>query len=91
MPDSKGEVQLSSVPTLSIVEERVREALIEFGAEADLITRDATWEELDVDSLDLVELSQIAEEEYGVALKTDDIKSINTVGQAVDLIVARME
>jgi acyl carrier protein len=73
------------------VEERVREALIEFGAEADEITRDSTWEELDIDSLDLVELSQIAEEEFAVPLRTDDIKSITTVGQAVDLIAARME
>ena len=37
------------------------------------ITRDATFEELDVDSLDLAELAQIVEDEYGVELKGDDV------------------
>ena len=41
---------------------------------ADEITRDATFEALDVDSLDLVELAQIVEEEYGVELEGEDIE-----------------
>ncbi|CAA9481948.1 MAG: hypothetical protein AVDCRST_MAG69-828, partial [uncultured Solirubrobacteraceae bacterium] len=41
------------------VEKVVREALPQFGVEPDDITRDATFEDLDVDSLDLAELSQI--------------------------------
>ena len=36
---------------------------------AESVTRDATFEELDVDSLDLVELAQIVEDEFGVELK----------------------
>ncbi|HEY2637624.1 MAG TPA: phosphopantetheine-binding protein, partial [Solirubrobacteraceae bacterium] len=46
-------------------------------------------EELDVDSLDLVELAQIADEEYGVELKSEDMKDLKTVGDAIDLIVQR--
>jgi acyl carrier protein len=53
------------------------------------ITRDATFEDLDVDSLDLAELSQIIEDEYGVRLKGDDIGKIKTVGDAIDLVVSR--
>ena len=49
----------------------------------------ATFEELDIDSLDLVELAQIVEDEYGVVLKGEDMKELKTVGDAVDLIVAR--
>ena len=47
----------------------------------------ATFEELDIDSLDLVELAQIVEDEYGVVLKGEDMKELKTVGDAVDLIV----
>ena len=71
------------------VEKTVRDALVQFGPEPDQITRDATFEDLDVDSLDLAELSQIIEDEYGVQLKGDDVAQIKTVGDAVDLVVAR--
>lgn len=71
------------------VEKVVREALPQFGVEPDEITRDASFEDLDVDSLDLAELSQIIEEEFGVALKGEDVAQIKTVGEAVDLVVSR--
>ena len=81
---------MSTTATKEQVEQRVTKALEEFGAEPDKINRDAEFEALDVDSLDLVELAQIAEDEYGVEIKGDDMEGIKTVGQAVDLIVARM-
>ena len=46
-------------------------------------------ESLDIDSLDLAELSQIVEEKYGVALKGSDAERLKTVGDAIDLIVER--
>ena len=75
--------------TPEAVETTVRDALVQFGPEADDIKRDATFEELDVDSLDLAELSQIIEDEYGVKLKGEDVGKIKTVGDAVDLVVSR--
>jgi acyl carrier protein len=71
------------------VETTVRGALPQFGVDESQITLDATFEELDVDSLDLAELSQIIEDEYGVQLKGDDVAKIKTVGDAVDLVVSR--
>ena len=71
------------------VQGRVVEALASFGPDADQITREASFEELDIDSLDLVELAQIVEDEYGVVLKGEDMKELKTVGDAVDLIVSR--
>jgi acyl carrier protein len=71
------------------VEKTISEALPQFGVDASQITRDATFEELDVDSLDLAELSQIIEDEYGVQLKGEDVAKIKTVGDAVDLVVSR--
>jgi len=75
--------------TTEAVEARVREALIEFGAEAEAIALDATFESLDVDSLDLVELGQIVHEEYGVEIKGEDMPKLKTVGDAVALVVER--
>ena len=71
------------------IEARVIEALASFGPDESLITRDATFEALDIDSLDLVELAQIVEDEYGVVLKGEDMKELKTVGDAVDLIAER--
>jgi acyl carrier protein len=73
------------------VESRVVEALASFGPDADQITRDSTFEALDIDSLDLVELAQIVEDEYGVVLKGEDMKELQTVGDAIDLIVSRVD
>jgi len=71
------------------VEARVIETLASFGPDANQITRDATFEELDIDSLDLVELAQVVEDEYGVVLKGEDMKELKTVGDAIDLIAER--
>jgi acyl carrier protein len=71
------------------IEERVTEALVSFGAERDAITRDAGWEQLDVDSLDLVELAQIVEDEFQVQIREEDLKGIENVGQAIDFVAER--
>jgi acyl carrier protein len=73
----------------STIESVVFNALEEFGAEKAEINRDATFEVLDVDSLDLAELSQIVEDEFGVAIKSSDVENLKTVGDVLDLIAAR--
>ncbi len=81
------------MPTVTTqqVEARVVETLASFGPDADQITRQSTFEELDIDSLDLVELAQVVEDEFGVVLKGEDMKELKSVGDAIDLIVARAE
>ncbi|HEX4466037.1 MAG TPA: phosphopantetheine-binding protein [Solirubrobacteraceae bacterium] len=71
------------------IEQVVNEALERFGAEPENITRDATFEALSIDSLDLAELSQIVEGEFGVELTSSDVAQVKTVGDAVDLIASR--
>jgi acyl carrier protein len=78
-----------STVTREAVQTRVFAALEEFGAEPDEITLEATFEALDVDSLDLVELGQIVQDEYGVEIKGEDMPKLKTVGDAVDLIAGR--
>jgi acyl carrier protein len=80
---------MSATITAEQVEAVVYDALVELGPSRDELRRDATFEALDVDSLDLAELSQVVEEAFGVRLKGDDVASIETVGQAIDLIVAK--
>ena len=71
------------------VEKTIFDGLVELGTERDHLARDASLEDLDVDSLDLVELAQIVEDEYGVELKGDDVKDVKTVGEVIDLVVAK--
>ena len=80
-----------SAVTTEQVETRVVDTLASFGPDADQISRGSTFEELDIDSLDLVELAQVVEDEYGVVLKGEDMRDLKTVGDAVDLIVSRAE
>jgi acyl carrier protein len=72
------------------IQTRVYAALEDFGADPDQLAPDATFEALDVDSLDLVELGQIVQDEYGVELKGEDMPKLKTVGDAVDMIAARI-
>ena len=76
--------------TREAIEKPIFEALAEFGAEEDAIGPQATWEELDVDSLDLVELAQIVEDEYGVELREADMEKMKTVDDAVATVTARL-
>lgn len=81
---------MSTTVTREVLEQRVFTALEEFGAEPDQISPDADFESLDVDSLDLVELAQIVEDEYGVKLGAEDLEKIKTVRQAVDLVLQKL-
>ena len=76
--------------------DEIRAGLAEILEEiADVSPDDVTAEksftdDLDVDSLDLVELAQIVEDEYGVQLKGEDMEGVTTVRQAVDLVMSKL-
>jgi acyl carrier protein len=76
--------------TAESVEQVIFDGLKELGAEGE-VARSSTFEELDVDSLDLVELAQIIEDEFGVSLQGEDVKDLRTVGDVIDLVVARSQ
>lgn len=82
---------MATATTPQDVEATVVENLVSFGADAEAVTRDATLEDIDVDSLDLVELTQVVEETYSIDLDGSDFKNIKTVGDVVDLVVARVQ
>ena len=70
--------------------ERVKEVLSEnLGVEESEITEEASFQEdLDADSLDLVELIMELEEQFGLRIPDEDAQKITTVGQAVDYVAS---
>ncbi len=63
----------------------------ELDVDPDAITLDATLESLDVDSLDLVELAQVVEEDWGLEIRGEDARDVRTVGDAITMIVKKAE
>ena len=68
--------------------ERVKEVLTEqLGVDENEITEDASFQEdLDADSLDLVELIMELVDQFGIKISDEDAQKIQTVGQAVDYV-----
>ena len=57
----------------------------------DQVVPDASFaDDLDADSLDLVELVMALEEEFGVEVPEEDLEGVETVGQAYDLVVGKL-
>jgi acyl carrier protein len=73
------------------VVETMKEVLAsELGVDADKVTPDARFkEDLDADSLDLVEVVLALEEKFGIEIPDDEIAGVKTVGEAADLVVAK--
>ena len=69
--------------------ERVKEVLSEqLGIEEAEVTEEANFQEdLDADSLDLVELIMELEDQFGVKIPDEEAQGIKTVNQAVDYIM----
>jgi acyl carrier protein len=55
------------------------------------VTPDAKFgDDLDADSLDLVELVMALEEEFDVTVPEDELEGIETVGQAYHLVASKL-
>lgn len=74
------------------VEERVKSIVVDLlGVEEDRVTETSHFrDDLEADSLDLVELIMAFEEEFGGEITDEDAQQIETVGQAVSYIKERM-
>ena len=72
--------------------ERLRAIIVEqLGVDPERVTLEARFrEDLEADSLDLVELIMAFEDEFGGEISDDDAQKIKTVGQAVAYMQGRV-
>jgi acyl carrier protein len=70
----------------------LREVAVEvLSVEPDVVNEDARFkEDLDADSLDLVELVMGLEERFDISVPEEDLEGVTTVGKAVDLVLAKV-
>jgi len=79
-----------STATRDAVSRKVIETLASFGPPIEDVRPERTLEELDIDSLDIAELAQVVEDEYGVEISGDDAAGVTTVGDAIGLVLAKL-
>lgn len=72
--------------------EKFRKCAVEvLSVEADQVTMEASFaDDLDADSLDLVELVMALEEEFGVNVEEEELEDITTIGGAYKLITGKL-
>ncbi|MDE0893616.1 MAG: acyl carrier protein [Acidimicrobiales bacterium] len=72
--------------------ERFTKCAVEvLSVDAAKVTKEASFaDDLDADSLDLVELIMSLEEEFGVTVEEEELEGITTIGGAYDLIVSKL-
>ncbi len=72
--------------------EKFRQCAVEvLSVEADQVTMEASFaDDLDADSLDLVELVMALEEEFGVEVAEEELENITTIGGAYELITSKL-
>ena len=75
------------------VEAKMTDLLVdELGLERDKIAMNARFEEdLEVDSLGVVELLMALEDTFGVTIPDEEAEKIVTVGEAVDVVMGKLE
>ncbi|WP_026370841.1 acyl carrier protein [Kallotenue papyrolyticum] len=73
------------------MEERLRKLIAEqLGVDESRVVPEASFtEDLEADSLDLVELIMSLEEEFGVEIPDEDAEKITTVGDAINYLRQR--
>jgi acyl carrier protein len=76
--------------SVSTVQDRITTMLIDrFGVPREELRPDATFAELDLDSLALVEFALVVEKEFGVPMGEDEVSTGATISDAVELIVSK--
>ena len=66
---------------------KIKEIVPKFGVDPEQVTNQSTLEDLDMDSLDVVEIMQAIEDELGIRVPDEDLEELSTIGDAVDAVV----
>ncbi|GAB4419195.1 MAG: acyl carrier protein [Aggregatilineaceae bacterium] len=77
---------------MATTQERVTDIIVELlGVDREKVTPDARFrEDLEADSLDLVELIMAFEDEFGGEISDEEAQTIQTVGDAIKYIEEKM-
>jgi len=72
--------------------EKFRECAVEvLQVPAEKITKEASFaDDLEADSLDLVELVMSLEETFDISVDENELEDIQTIGQAFDLVTSKL-
>ena len=72
--------------------EKFRKCAVDvLAVEADQVTMEASFaDDLDADSLDLVELVMALEADFGVSVEEEELENITTIGAAYELITGKL-
>ncbi|MBR0144486.1 MAG: acyl carrier protein [Clostridia bacterium] len=72
--------------------EKVKALLCDnLGIDENDVTMDANLiDDLNIDSLDVVELIMAVEEEFGIEIPDEDVEKVTTVGNMVDYIASKL-
>lgn len=73
--------------TQEAVLEKIQEIVPKFGVEPGDVTLEVTLEDLDMDSLDVVEIMQAMEDDFGVRVPDEDLEGLATMGDAINAVV----
>jgi acyl carrier protein len=73
--------------TAEAVLEKIKEIVPKFGVNPDDVKDGSTLEDLDMDSLDVVEIMQAIEDDMGIRVPDEDLEDLTTIGDAVAAVV----
>lgn len=74
------------------LEAKIKQIVIDqLGVEEDEVTMETTFDELNADSLDIVELIMALEEEFDTEIPDEDAEKLTTVGTAVEYIKGKQK
>lgn len=66
---------------------KIKEIVPKFGVNPDDVSDSSTLEDLDMDSLDVVEIMQAIEDDLGIRVPDEDLEDLSTIGDAVAAVV----
>lgn len=82
--------------TQTVTPEQIRELLTtllveEFDIEPELLADSATMEELDLDSLDMVEIGQVVDQKWGMRIRAGDAEGVTDFGGIIKMIHKKLQ
>lgn len=71
--------------------EKIKNIIVDqLGVDEEEVTMETSFEDLNADSLDVVELIMALEEEFGLEISDEDAEKLTTVGAAVNYVKEKL-